>query len=52
MSEENKEAKFQEELQNMDYEPLEPSEMKMIHWSWGLGVSLLVILYFISRAMI
>jgi len=25
--------------------------MKMIHWSWGLGVALLVILYFISRAI-
>jgi len=52
MAEEQKEAKFQEEIQNMEYEPLEPAEMKMIHWSWGLGVGLLVILYIISRYMI
>ena len=25
--------------------------LKMIHWSWGLGVVLLVVLYFISRAI-
>ena len=48
---EKQEAKFHEEIQNMQYEPLEPAEMKMIHWSWGLGVALLVILYFISRAI-
>ncbi|MDO4839434.1 MAG: bacteriocin-type signal sequence [Desulfovibrionaceae bacterium] len=43
------EAKFHEEIQNMEYEPLDPVEMKLIHWSWGLGVALLVVLYIVSR---
>ena len=51
MAEEKQAAKLHEEIQNMQYEPLEPAEMKMIHWSWGLGVALLVVLYFISRAI-
>ena len=49
MAEEKQEAKFHEEIQNMQYEPLEPAEMKMIHWSWGLGVTLLVVLFLISK---
>ncbi len=43
------EAKFHEEIQNMEYEPLDKVEMKLVHWSWGLGVVLLVVLYFVSR---
>ena len=45
----SQEAKFHEEIQNMEYEPLDPIEMKLIHWSWGLGVGLLVVLFFMSR---
>jgi hypothetical protein len=45
----NQEAKFHEEIQNMEYEPLDDVEMKLIHWSWGLGVGLLVVLYIVSR---
>ncbi len=45
----NQEAKFHEEIQNMEYEPLNEVEMKLIHWSWGLGVGLLVVLFFVSR---
>ena len=41
----SQEAKFHEEIQNMEYEPL----VKLIHWSWGLGVGLLVVLFFVSR---
>ncbi len=49
MADQSQEAKFHEELQNMEYEPLDPVEMKLIHWSWGLGVVLLIIFYIISR---
>lgn len=48
---ENKEAKFQDEIKTMEYEPLSPVELKMIRWSIGLGISLLIILYVISRLM-
>ena len=34
---EDKEVKFHEEVQKMEYEPLDETEMKLIHWSWGLG---------------
>lgn len=43
-----KEMKVSEELEKMEYEPLDATEMRLIHWSWGLGVALLVILYFVS----
>lgn len=46
---EDKEVKLHEEIQNMEYEPLDETEMKLIHWSWGLGVGLLVVLFFVSR---
>ena len=49
MADQSQEAKFHEELQNMEYEPLDPVEMKLIHWSWILGVVLLVILFIVSR---
>ncbi len=37
-----------EELQKIPYEPLLPIEKKLIGWSLGLGVVLMVILIFIS----
>ena len=46
---EDKEVKFHEEVQKMEYEPLDETEMKLIHWSWGLGVALLVVLFLISK---
>ncbi|HJA77987.1 bacteriocin-type signal sequence [uncultured Desulfovibrio sp.] len=46
---EDKEVKLHEEMQNMEYEPLDETEMKLIHWSWGLGVGLLVVLFLISK---
>ena len=46
---EDKEVKLHEEIQNMEYEPLDEPEMKLIHWSWGLGVGLLVVLFLISK---
>ena len=49
---EDKEVKLHEEIKNMEYEPLDETEMKLmklIHWSWGLGVGLLVVLFLISK---
>ena len=46
---EDKEVKLHEEMQNMEYEPLDETEMKLIHWRWGLGVGLLVVLFLISK---
>ena len=40
--------KINEEMQKMPYEPLLPVEKKLIGWSLGLGVVLLVILVYIS----
>jgi len=37
-----------EELQNMQWEPLQPVEKKLIGWSIGLGASLLAILLWVS----
>jgi hypothetical protein len=44
-----KEQNIGHELRNMPYEPLLPIEKKLIGWSLGLGVALLVILVFVSR---
>jgi len=41
--------KLQDELRKMPNEPLLPIEKKLIGWSLGLGVGLLVVLIFISR---
>ena len=38
-----------EEFQHMPYEPLLPIEKKLIGWSLGLGVGLLVVLVVVSR---
>ncbi len=43
-----KDLKFHEELQSMEYEPLTSIEKKLCAWGFGLGVVLLVILYFVS----
>lgn len=42
-----------DELKRMqqEYEPLLPVEKKLIGWSLGLGLSLLVILYAASRML-
>ena len=48
MAEDTKTVKFHEEVQKMEYEPLDATELKLIHWSWALGVFLLMALYFLS----
>lgn len=42
------ESKIAEEMSKMEYEPLQPVEMKLIGWSLGLGTFLLVALYFVA----
>lgn len=41
-----------EEMRKMAREPLLPIEKKLIGWSFGLGVVLLVVLVIISKAFI
>jgi len=36
------------EMKKMEYEPLLPVEKKLIGWSLGLGVTLLIFLYWLS----
>lgn len=40
--------KIAEEMQNMEYEPLMPIELKLIRWSLGIGITSLVVLYWVS----
>jgi hypothetical protein len=43
------EPKIHDELRSMPVEPLLPIEKKLIGWSLGLGVVLMLVLVFISR---
>jgi len=45
--------KIGEELKKMEqeYEPLLPVEKKLIAWSLGIGLTLLVVLYLVSRLL-
>ena len=42
------ELKIGEEIKKMEWEPLAPVEKKLIAWSLGIGVTLLVVLYYVS----
>jgi hypothetical protein len=44
--------KIGDEMSKMAYEPLLPVEKKLITWSLGLGIVLLVVLALISRMLI
>jgi hypothetical protein len=44
--------KVGDEMRKMAYEPLLPVEKKLIAWSFGLGVVLLVVLVLLSRAFL
>jgi len=41
--------KIAEEMQKMPYEPLLPIEKKLIGWSLGLGIALLIVLLVVAR---
>jgi len=49
MQEEKKDVTFKDEISAMEYEPLNEVEMKLIKWSMGLGVVLLVAFYLIAQ---
>ena len=44
--------KLSEEMQKMAYEPLLPIEKKLIAWSLGLGIVLMVILVAVTRVFV
>jgi hypothetical protein len=44
--------KIAEEMQKMAYEPLLPIEKKLIGWSLGLGIALLIVLLVVARAFL
>jgi len=44
--------KIAEEMQKMVYEPLLPIEKKLIGWSLGLGIALLVVLLAVARVFL
>ena len=44
--------KVGEEIRKMAYEPLLPVEKRLIGWSFGLGVVLLVVLVLVSHAVL
>jgi hypothetical protein len=44
--------KLAEEIQKMEYEPLLPIEKKLIGWSLGLGIVLLVVLFVVARMFV
>ena len=41
-----------EEIRRMAYEPLLPVEKRLIAWSFGLGVVLLIVLVFVAHAFL
>lgn len=44
--------KFKDEVQKMEYEPLDATEIALVKWSLIIGVSLLVILFIISKYVV
>ena len=44
--------KLAEELKRMEHEPLLPIEKKLIGWSLALGLSLIVVLVWLSRVIL
>jgi hypothetical protein len=44
--------KVGEEMRKMAREPLLPIEKKLIGWSFGVGVVLLIVLVFVSKALL
>ena len=48
----NKDVQFREEIQKMEYEPMDETELKLIKGGITLGVVLLVVLFIISKFVI
>ena len=47
--EKTNEVKLHEEIEKMEYEPLDPVEMKLINGGVGLGIFLLIVLFLVSK---
>ena len=47
--EKTNEVKLHEEIEKMEYEPLDPFEMKLIKGGVGLGLFLLIVLFLVSK---
>ena len=41
--------KISEEIKKMEYEPLDDTEKSLVRWSLTIGITLLVVLYFVSN---
>jgi len=41
-----------EEIRKMEYEPLLPVEKRLIGWSLGIGIVLMVVLVFATKALL
>ncbi|HUH93461.1 MAG TPA: hypothetical protein VL742_10050 [Casimicrobiaceae bacterium] len=52
IAESAQQPKLAEEMQKMAYEPLLPVEKKLIGWSLGLGIVLLIVLLVVARVFI
>lgn len=52
MEQNMKDLKFKEEVQKMEYEPMDATEMALVRWSLIIGVTLLVVLFAISKFVV
>ena len=48
MSNDLNDVKFHEEIQKMEYEPLDATELTLIRVSIGIGVVMLAVFYFLG----
>ena len=47
-----KDLKYKDEVQKMEYEPLDATELALVRWSLGIGITLLVVLFAVSKWLI
>jgi hypothetical protein len=52
MAQVTEQPKIAEEIEKMAYEPLLPIEKKLIGWSLGLGIVLLIVLFLVARLFV
>jgi hypothetical protein len=52
IGEKTQQPELAKEMQKMAYEPLLPIEKKLIAWSLGLGIVLLIVLLVVARVFI
>ena len=52
MAEKKNDVKFHEEIQKMEYEPMDETELKLIKGGITLGIVLLVVLFVVSKYLL